>query len=125
VLFRSIPFFNTSQRAKIKSSQLSECISNENYQLVMKEQVKQFSIYIDAYLQLSNAINYYENTALKNADLISNSANKKFAQGEINYLEWNLLLNQAMSIQMEYFDVLRQYNQTIIQLNYLSNTTTN
>jgi cobalt-zinc-cadmium resistance protein CzcA len=120
-----IPFFNTSQRAKIKSSQLSECISNENYQLVMKEQVKQFSIYIDAYLQLSNAINYYENTALKNADLISNSANKKFAQGEINYLEWNLLLNQAMSIQMEYFDVLRQYNQTIIQLNYLSNTTTN
>jgi cobalt-zinc-cadmium resistance protein CzcA len=120
-----IPFFNKAQRAKIKSSQLTERIANENYQLAIKEQVKQFSTSIEAYLQLSNAINYYENTALKNADQIINSANNKFSKGEINYLEWNLLLNQALSIQMEYFDMLRQYNQTIIQLNYLSNTTSN
>jgi cobalt-zinc-cadmium resistance protein CzcA len=118
-----IPFFNKAQRARINSSKLTEQIANENYWLTMKEQVKQFAIYIDAYLQLNNAINYYENTALINADQIISSANKKFTQGEINYIEWNLLLNQSMNIQMEYFDVLRQYNQTIIQLNYLSNTT--
>jgi cobalt-zinc-cadmium resistance protein CzcA len=120
-----IPFFNKSQRAKIKSVQLNERMANENYQLMMKEQVKQFASLIDSYLQLNNALRYYENSALKNAELISSSANKKFAQGEINYLEWDLLLNQSLNIQLEYFDALRQYNQVILQLNYFNTSSNN
>jgi cobalt-zinc-cadmium resistance protein CzcA len=120
-----IPFFNKSQRAKIKSAQLNERMANENYLLIMKEQAKQFASLIDSYLQLNNTLQYYENSALKNAELISSSANKKFAQGEINYLEWDLLLNQSLNIQLEYFDALRQYNQVILQLNYFNTSSNN
>ena len=39
----------------------------------------------------------------------------------IYYLEWVMLLNQAVTIRSEYIDALRNLNTTTIQLNNFSN----
>jgi cobalt-zinc-cadmium resistance protein CzcA len=65
-------------------------------------------------------VNYFESTALKNANTITNTANQQFANGNINYLEWTMLINNATSIQSNYADAVNELNQTIIQLNYLT-----
>ena len=66
-------------------------------------------------------MNYFEKTALKNASVIFETSNKQFVNGEINYLEWVMLTNQAISIQSEYVDAIKNLNETIIQINYLNN----
>ena len=65
-------------------------------------------------------VSYYETTALSNADLILNTALKQFNNGDVNYLEWVLLVNQSVSIKSDYVDALRSLNQSIIQLNSLT-----
>jgi hypothetical protein len=39
----------------------------------------------------------YESAELKNADVITETAKKQFLAGEINYLEFVILVNQAVT----------------------------
>jgi cobalt-zinc-cadmium resistance protein CzcA len=64
---------------------------------------------------------WYEDTALKNAETISSTATKQFMNGEINYLDWVVLTNQAVTIRSQYIDVIKSVNETINQINYLNN----
>ena len=115
-----IPLFFGSQKAKIKSGKIGESIANNNYQIALQEIGKEHMTAFVRYTSLLKSVEYFENTGLKNAQLISTSANKQFSLGEINYLEWTMLNSQAISIQNDYYDVLRNLNQSIIQLNYLT-----
>ncbi|MBP8755295.1 MAG: TolC family protein, partial [Chitinophagales bacterium] len=65
-------------------------------------------------------VKYFEETALRNADIISETATKQFENGDINYLEWTMLINNAISIQSNYIDSVNDLNQAIIHLNFLT-----
>ncbi|MBP6413541.1 MAG: TolC family protein, partial [Bacteroidia bacterium] len=65
---------------------------------------------------------YYETSALPNAQQIIQAANLQLSKGEISFIEFSLLMNQAIETQSKYSDILNEYNQTIIQLNYLTQT---
>ena len=60
---------------------------------------------------------YFETTALKNAEVITSTANKQFLGGDINYLEWVLLVNQAVNIQNDYIEAVKNRNSSIIEIN--------
>jgi cobalt-zinc-cadmium resistance protein CzcA len=46
-------------------------------------------------------------TGLKNAQLIFETANKQFSNGDINYLDWVMLTNQAINLQSNYMDAVK------------------
>ena len=77
-----------------------------------------YSSIVRQYNKYLQTIKYYETTALNNSNLISKTANIQFVNGDINYLEWVLLTNQAISIQNDYVDTLKNLNDNIIHLNY-------
>lgn len=114
-----IPVFFGAQKAKINSAKSLQLISENNYQAGLQHLKSE-------YIQLSKTLNtqlttiaYYENTALKNADIISKTASIRLNDGEINYLEWAILMNQSVSIKNDYLNTIRNYNETNIQLNYI------
>jgi cobalt-zinc-cadmium resistance protein CzcA len=75
-------------------------------------------------VQYSNylkTITIYESKTLNNAQLIIETANKQFANGDINYIEWVMLTNQAIAIKNEYLNGVYHLKESIIQLNYLIN----
>ncbi len=114
-----IPLFFGSQKAKINASKITQHISDNNYLLEKNILQSQYQSLINKYQAHSSTVNYYENTALNNAKLIFETANKQFINGEINYLDWVMLTNQAISIQSNYLDALKNLNETVIQINYL------
>jgi cobalt-zinc-cadmium resistance protein CzcA len=63
---------------------------------------------------------WYEDSALKSAETISSTADKQFINGDINYLEWVMLTNQAVTIRSQYIDAIKNLNDAINQLNYLN-----
>ena len=65
-------------------------------------------------------VNYYESEGLKNAAVVTETIQKQFTNGEINYLDFVMLINQAISIQSNYADAVKMLNDTIIQINYLN-----
>jgi len=72
---------------------------------------------LSEYRKYDKAVRYFETTALKNSSQITYTANKQFLNGEINYLEWVMLINQAISIQSDYIDALKNKNFSIAELN--------
>lgn len=114
-----IPLFFGAQKAKINSSKIRQTISENNYLLELNSLQLQYKSAYRQYQSNLATVNYFENTSLKNVDLIFATANKQFVNGQLNYLEWVILTNQAVSIQSNYLDAIKNLNESIIQINYL------
>ncbi len=114
-----IPLFFNSQKARINSSKTLEIISENNYQLALHSLNTEYQQAQKQYEVQQQSIKYYEDTALKNSETITITANKQFSEGSINYLEWTMLINNATAIRSDYTEALKDLNQSIIQLNYL------
>ncbi|HEX3081506.1 MAG TPA: TolC family protein, partial [Puia sp.] len=75
---------------------------------------------LEKYNNQAENIRSYETGLLKNTDTIFTIANQQFLNGEINYLEWVMLVNQAISIRSGYIDAVQQYNELSIHLETLT-----
>ncbi len=116
-----VPLFFGSQKAKINSSKTLELISENNYQLGFQTLKTEYETAFKQYQTQLQTVKYFEETALQNANTITKTANQQFTNGDINYLEWTMLINNAVSIQSNYTDAVKELNKTIIQLNYITN----
>jgi heavy metal efflux system protein len=117
----AIPIFTSAQRARLSAAKINEQILEHNYELGLQALNNQYRQTLENYHKYLQAVNYYESSALPNATIIANTANTQFLGGDINYLEWVLLMNQAITIRSEYIDAIRNLNNTTIQLNNYSN----
>lgn len=115
-----IPLFNGAAKARIKAGRIQEevaAIRTETSIGLMKHQLQQLATVIR---KEQNNLQYYESTGLQQAELIIQSANLSFEKGEISYLEWSALMNNAITIRINYLDAVHQYNQALIELEYLN-----
>ncbi len=115
-----IPLFNSAAKARIKAGRIQEAVAGINAKAteqLMKHNLQQLTT---TYKKEQNNLRYYENTGLQQAELIIQTAKLSFENGEISYLEWTTLMNNAVSIRLNYMDAVHQYNQTLIELEYLT-----
>ena len=115
-----IPIFFSAQKGRVKSAKIQADIAKsdaENYNNNLKAQ---FNQQLQAYNKLLNLVNYYETSGLQQADQILRISQFSYKKGEIGYVEYIQNLTQAISIKSGYLDILNQYNQTIININFLT-----
>lgn len=117
-----VPLFGTrTYRNRIKAAEIER-----NYQqtILDYQKISLASAYNQAYQELlrnGELLTYYETSGLTQADKIIKASNLAYRGGEINFAELTQYLSQAIDIQRNYLDVLNQYNQAAIQLNYYLN----
>ena len=68
------------------------------------------------------SLKYYQTTGIKKANEIINTAKRFFASGETDYINYLRNINDAFSIQLKYLDAIRNYNQSILSIKYLTGT---
>ena len=115
-----IPIFTSSQKARVNASAISEKIAENNYQTQLSTLETQYQSARSQYETYLGALTYYEEFSMPEANIIRQTADKQFINGEINYLEWVMLNNQAIVIQNNHLDIIKSLNESIINLNYLS-----
>ncbi|TLV02453.1 CusA/CzcA family heavy metal efflux RND transporter [Dyadobacter luticola] len=113
-----IPIFAGAQKARIKSARINQDISKHSYQAELQTLQSEYLSAWAAYRKLMTTVRYYENTGLRNADLITTTANEQLAGGSINYLQWAQLINHATSIRSRYLDEVMNLNSKAIELDY-------
>ncbi len=113
-----IPLFFGSQKAKINASKSIQKITETGYLAGLQQFNAEYQRSLTQYVNFLKTVDYYEQTGLTNAARISDAANKQFANGGINYLEWVMLTNQAISLRNDYLIAVNNLNESIIQLNY-------
>ena len=116
-----IPVFNSAQKSVIEAQKINQQIAENNFHLGKIQLKNQFSQLISMHQKLNEEVSYYQNTGLKNSNDILKTAGSQFFNGEINYLEWTLLVTQAFEIQNKYIDRLKELNDKTIELNALKN----
>ncbi|WP_295235175.1 CusA/CzcA family heavy metal efflux RND transporter [Sediminibacterium sp.] len=113
-----IPLFTKAQKARINSAALSEKMAESKYEQVKQQLTTEYQTAIAQFSKYLVTVQYLEKTGLKNAQLITETANKQLSAGSINYLEWVQLINQATSVKNDYTEAVRSLNESIIQLTY-------
>ncbi len=68
------------------------------------------------------SLKYYQTTGIKKASEIINTAKRFFASGENDYINYLRNINDAYSIQLKYLEAIRNYNQSILSIKYLTGT---
>ncbi|MCC2589645.1 CusA/CzcA family heavy metal efflux RND transporter [Chryseobacterium sp. MFBS3-17] len=117
----SIPIFTGSQKAKINAAKINENIAANEYEWKLKNFENAYHSAFMEYQKFEEMVRYFENTALKNAATITETAEKQFLNGDINYLEWVLLINQAIGIQSDYIEAVKNLNNVLAELNFHNN----
>lgn len=83
----------------------------------MNNQLKKANEIYQASLDI---VSRYETSELKNADTITETARRQFLAGEINYLDFVILVNQAVALKNNYADAVWKLNQSAIEFEYLN-----
>ncbi|MEP5364650.1 MAG: CusA/CzcA family heavy metal efflux RND transporter [Reichenbachiella sp.] len=115
----SIPLFYGSDKAKIKVAKLKSEMAQtraDYFSTVLKGQYDQ---QLQAVFKYRGSLNYYQEKAVPQAELIIQNAQKSFENGAIDYVEYFQSLNQGLQLKFNYLNTLNEYNQAIIELEYL------
>ena len=115
----NIPIFNSGQKAIIEGQKVNQLIAENNKRIGVRELKRQFVELNGSYEKLKSQVDYYQQKGLKNSEEIIKTANYQFYRGEINFLDWSILVNQALDIQNVYIDKVKELNDKTIELNSL------
>ncbi len=114
----NIPLLFFGDRSKIKSANIQERAKEaalEDAKISLKQEQSQL---VNRLAVQQKALNTYQENQLKMADELLKTAQLSYKAGEIDFFRYVQSLEQAQRIQLDYLTKLRDYNQTIIDLNY-------
>lgn len=115
-----ILFFGNSSR--LKSSKIQTQITTmENRDIAITAHQKHRALMVQL-KQQSKELAYYEEEGSELSEQILKAATGNFSNGEIDFFQYIQSLENAYEIELNYLDVLDQYNQTVIAINYLTIT---
>ena len=115
-----VPIFSTAQKARIsagsilvKQKKLEETAVKQELQQKIKEATA-------LYIQYKKALDSYQLKGLPGATLLMQAATQKLTAGEINYLDWVMLMNQSIQTRANYYVVVAQFNDAAFELEKLN-----
>ncbi len=115
-----IPLIFGGKLSKIKSAKIHKEVSSTAY--------KDFKIRLSRYYQSllaklkanNTELSFYRTEGKSLSEELLKSAESSFKHGEIDYFQYIQILENAKQIQLDYLENLNQYNQTVININYLT-----
>lgn len=115
----AVPIFYGAQRAKIKMMSTEVLMQQLQSELQNKQLYNQLLTAAQA-AEISYAnLQLHQNKALPSAEALRKSAQKQLNEGQIDFISFVLLFNQAATIENNYLNALNEYFKAITTTNYL------
>ena len=74
------------------------------------------------WLTNQQSVYYYQNTGIKKANEIIATAKRLLESGEIDYVNYLRNINDAYAIKLKYLEAIKNYNQSLLSIKYLTGT---
>lgn len=117
----SIPIFAGSAIARKKAAETNIQMQQKNTEYLETQLKSQFQQQMEQLLTFQSLVEYYQSSALPSAKLISDNVSKSYKNGDISYIEFIQGIQTSLDIQANYLNALSNYNQTVINLQFLLN----
>ncbi len=114
----AIPLFNQASKAKIRASQSHTEASRIRAEQLSVQLRNNLQSSLEQVKKWEQTVSYYDKEGEAYARQIIDQSDLSFNKGEINYLQWSMLINQAYEIRLSRLDALKRYNETLIELQY-------
>ncbi len=116
----ALPIFNKASKSRIKAARIQEETARIHQDRTREYLQTEWQVWQREYEKQVKFLSYYEQTGLKQSDLLIRNARLAFEKGEISYLEWSQLMRNAIDIQLNYLESLRASNLAAAELIFLS-----
>jgi len=117
----SLPIFAGSHVSKIQASKTNIEMQQKNADYLKLELSNHYQQQIQQLNTFQSLVDYYKNTALANAELITKNAGKAYQNGDVSYVEYVQALETGLAIRTNYINAIHNFNQTVINLQFLVN----
>ncbi|NNV57799.1 CusA/CzcA family heavy metal efflux RND transporter [Limnovirga soli] len=117
----NIPIFKNGVKARTQAARFETEIAKKELDKSQQEITTLFLQQNQLQQQSLQQLRYYQTEGLPMAESIINAAQRSYKAGDIGYIEYIQNIKDAIRIKTEYLVAVNNYNQTIIQLNYLLN----
>ncbi|NVO31870.1 CusA/CzcA family heavy metal efflux RND transporter [Hymenobacter lapidiphilus] len=115
----AVPLIQGPQKARVQAARLQEKVAQTGYARYQAELAGRVETLLLQLAEQQQCLQFYEQTGLPQAAVITRIATKAFKAGENGYTEYLLNLDRALRLRTDYLDALLQHNQTVIELDYL------
>ena len=117
----AIPLWFGANKSKINAAKTETFIvanEFENYKIQLQSK---YDALLSDVKKYQETIDYYETAGRALSKQLTTTASKAFQNGEIDFLQYVQLLESAKNIEINYLQNLNKYNNTVLELNYLTN----
>lgn len=115
-----VPIFSKAAKNKVKAGKLNEEVAKLNVE-VADQQLKSHLLQLTGeWRKKQQLVSYYEQAGLAQSELIISHAKQSLDQGQISYLEWTILMNNAVGIQLARLEAIQQLNVVVTEIEYLT-----
>jgi cobalt-zinc-cadmium resistance protein CzcA len=116
----AIPIWFVPYASRTKAAKIKEMVSQTKAEYYSKSLSGMYLNTLDEFAKYNNSLGYYEKQALPEAELIIEQSAIAYKSGEMDYMDYLITLNRAIQIRQNYLEVLNNYNQTIIMLEFIT-----
>lgn len=117
----ALPVFAGSSLSRARAARTNIEMQQMDADYLQAQLTGQYRQQEEEYRTFLSLIGYYHDTALPNADIISNNSTKAYRNGDISYVEYVQGLETSLDIRINYINAINNYNQAVINLQYLAN----
>jgi cobalt-zinc-cadmium resistance protein CzcA len=115
----AVPLWFGYQKSKIQSAKTNVVINSAENENFKTQLISKYRALLSDLKQHQKGLDYYNTSGKKLSTETLFHANAAFKSGEINYLEYIQLLENAKSIETNYLSNIFQYNLTVLEINYI------
>jgi heavy metal efflux system protein len=112
----TIPLWFRPYASRTKAAEINEKIARNEAENFNKSVTGNLNSLGDEYRKFSYTVEFYENQAVPEANIIIDQAIRSFKAGALDHLEYVLALDRASTIINNYLDAVNNCNQTIISI---------
>lgn len=114
----SLPLWFFPQKSRLSHARIAEQQARNRYEYLQYNIDQQMQKLLLRVRQAEKQLNYFQQTALPQSEIIFQTAGLQLQQGEIDYFRYLQSVAAAIELQMDYLNSLNEYNQATIQLAY-------
>lgn len=114
----SLPIFKKATHARVQAATIEQDMAQAQVAATQYDLETSYRAALQRVVAYRAALDDFEQNTNPVVAQTLQIADNQLKNGAINYVEWTLSATQAFAIRMEYVDLLQQYHQALVALEY-------
>lgn len=116
----TVPLWFWQYSGDIKAAKVGVALGEQQLLVQQQQLTADLQTALSQYTSAQQALAYYETQGLRQADDLIQTARRFFESGNTDFVTYIRTINDAYAIKKKFLETLRDYNQSIINIHYIT-----